>query len=100
MHQAGGLLYYDGANYLMHKLRKLGLDLAYPKRLASHEFIITFKKVAQEKHITAMDFAKRLLDFGVHAPTTPEKLTTAPHNLPIGRLDDVLATRELDVVGR
>ena len=84
-----------------------------------------------------MDFAKRLLDYGIHAPTTyfplliPEclliepteteskeildefinamklireeaitdssVLRNAPHTLPVKRLDDVKAARELDL---
>ena len=47
-----------------------GFDAAYPERRASHEFIITLKRQARELDVTAMDFAKRLLDYGFHAPTT------------------------------
>ena len=43
---------------------------AYPTRRASHEFIVTLKRQARELDVTAMDFAKRLLDHGFHAPTT------------------------------
>jgi glycine dehydrogenase subunit 2 len=58
------------ANYLMKQLQSAGFDLAYPNRRATHEFIVTLKRQAREQHVTAMDFAKRLLDFGYHAPTT------------------------------
>ena len=58
------------ANYLAARLRDRGFDLAYPERRASHEFIVTLKKQAKELNVTAMDFAKRLLDHGYHAPTT------------------------------
>jgi glycine dehydrogenase subunit 2 len=58
------------ANYLMARLRGMGFQLAYPERRASHEFIVTLKREARELGVTAMDFAKRLLDFGFHAPTT------------------------------
>ena len=58
------------ANYLAARLAKLGFDAAYPQRRASHEFIITLKRQAQESGVTAMDVAKRLLDLGFHAPTT------------------------------
>ena len=87
-----------------------------------------------------MDIAKRLLDYGCHAPTTyfpllvpecflieptetetleeldrfvdalirirdeaqrePELVKTAPHTLPVTRLDDVKAARELDLSAR
>ena len=58
------------ANYLMARLVKEGFEPAYPERRASHEFIITFRKSAKELGISAMDMAKRLLDYGHHAPTT------------------------------
>ncbi len=58
------------ANYLMVELRKAGFDIAFPTRRASHEFSVTLKKLKDETGITAMDFAKRLLDKGFHAPTT------------------------------
>ncbi len=58
------------ANYMAARLRQAGFDLAYPERRASHEFILTLKRQARELGATAMDFAKRLLDYGYHAPTT------------------------------
>lgn len=57
------------ANYLMHKLADLGYELSLPDRRATHEFIITMKKEAKEYGVTARDLAKRLLDYGYHAPT-------------------------------
>ncbi|MGF1642931.1 MAG: aminomethyl-transferring glycine dehydrogenase subunit GcvPB [Thiotrichales bacterium] len=58
------------ANYLMARLQAAGFDLAFPRRRASHEFIVTLKRQAKELNVTARDFAKRLLDHGFHAPTT------------------------------
>ena len=58
------------ANYLLARLREAGFDIAYPTRRASHEFIVTLKRLKDETGVTAMDFAKRLLDYGYHAPTT------------------------------
>jgi len=58
------------ANYLMHQLAERGFDVAFPDRRASHEFIVTLKSITRETGITAMDFAKALLDHGFHAPTT------------------------------
>jgi len=58
------------ANYMMAQLKKAGFDMAYPERRATHEFILTLKRQAKEHDATAMDFAKRLLDYGFHAPTT------------------------------
>ena len=125
------------ANYLMVRLRDKGFELAYPERRASHEFIVTLKGLAKQTGVNTMDFAKRLLDYGVHAPTTyfpllvpecllieptetetleeldafveamaavmeeahndPELLKTAPHTLPVRRLDDVRAARQPDL---
>ena len=125
------------ANYLMARLKKLGYIMALPQRRATHEFVVTLKNEAKELHVNAMDFAKRLLDYGFHAPTTyfplivpeclliepteteskealdgfidamakirqeaqttPEILKGAPHTLPVKRLDDVKAARELDL---
>ncbi|HEY0915381.1 MAG TPA: aminomethyl-transferring glycine dehydrogenase subunit GcvPB [Solimonas sp.] len=125
------------ANYLAARLRDKGFDLAFPKRRASHEFIITLKKQKQEIELTATDVAKRLLDYGYHAPTiyfpllVPECLLIeptetedretldafvetlariwdeakadiayvkgAPYTMPVRRLDDVRAARQLDL---
>jgi glycine dehydrogenase subunit 2 len=126
------------ANYLMKRLQALGFEAAYPKRRASHEFIITLRQEQKAYHVSAMDVAKRLLDYGFHAPTTyfpllvpeclliepteteakedldrfcdalasireemqhdPEKLTSAPHTMPVRRLDDVRAAKQLDLI--
>ena len=125
------------ANYMMVRMRDAGFALAYPERRASHEFIVTLKQQAKELNITAKDFAKRLLDYGFHAPTTyfpllvPECLLIepteteakdaldgfiaamvkiqheaetdgdmvrgAPYTLPVRRLDDLRAAKQLDV---
>jgi glycine dehydrogenase subunit 2 len=125
------------ANYLLARLVESGFEAAYPGRRASHEFIITLKRQLRETGASAMDFAKRLLDHGYHAPTTyfpllvPEcllieptetetreeldgfvaamaailreaasdaaTLKAAPHTMPVRRLDDVRAARQLDI---
>jgi glycine cleavage system protein P-like pyridoxal-binding family len=93
--------------------------------------------VGKEQGTNAMDFAKRLLDYGYHAPTTyfpllvpeclliepteteskeeldgfveamiairdeartdPDLVRGAPHTMPVRRLDDVRAARQLDL---
>lgn len=58
------------ANYMARKMEQAGFTLAYPNRRATHEFIVTMSKEAKELNVNAMDFAKRLLDYGYHAPTT------------------------------
>ncbi len=126
------------ANYMAVKLAEAGFDLAYPERRATHEFSLTLKKQAKEIGVTATDFAKRLLDYGYHAPTVYFPLLVAecmliepteteakseldgfvkamknilseassdlarvrgaPYTLPVKRLDEVRAARELDLV--
>lgn len=125
------------ANYLLARLQERGFEPAYPSRRASHEFIITLRREARELGVTAMDFAKRLLDYGFHAPTTyfpllvpecllieptetedketldafvealsqiraealqePERVKGAPYTMPVRRLDDVRAAKQLDL---
>jgi glycine dehydrogenase subunit 2 len=58
------------ANYLMARLQDAGFAAAFPGRRASHEFILTLKNEAKTLHVNTMDFAKALLDKGMHAPTT------------------------------
>ena len=57
------------ANYLMAELLRAGFELAYPRRRAGHEFIVTLKKLKDETGVSAADVAKRLLDKDMHAPT-------------------------------
>ena len=118
------------ANYIKERLRD---DYLLPIRgLCKHE--VVFDGLADKSTgVTTMDVAKRLLDYGYHAPTIyfpllfheslmieptenesketidafidvmhriaaeaksdPELVKTAPHNTPIGRVDDVLAAK-------
>lgn len=69
MHRVGEYATLN-ANYMARRLEEAGFTLAYPERLATHEFIITLSKETRDWGVTAMDFAKRLLDYGFHAPTT------------------------------
>ncbi len=54
------------ANYLKEKLKDI-FDLPYPS-LCKHEFVLSGKK-QKEKGVKVLDIAKRILDFGIHAPT-------------------------------
>ena len=58
------------ANYLAAELAKAGFQLAYPSRRATHEFLITLSEESKNLGVRALDFAKRLLDYDMHAPTT------------------------------
>lgn len=86
------------ANYLQAKLQAAGFELAYPTRRATHEFIITLRELGKTKDVTALDFAKRLLDHGIHAPTMyfpifiPECLLIEPTETESKKtLDDFIA---------
>ncbi len=58
------------ANYLLARLTAAGYEPAFPSRRASHEFILTLRRLERQCGVRAMDVAKRLLDYGHHAPTT------------------------------
>jgi glycine dehydrogenase subunit 2 len=55
------------ANYLKEKLKK-HYDLPFD-RMCMHEFVLSARRQAHESGVHAIDVAKRLLDYGVHAPT-------------------------------
>jgi len=57
------------ANYMLARIKEAGFRVAYPDRRASHEFLVTLKPEHDRLGVSAMDFAKRMLDYGVHAPT-------------------------------
>ena len=120
----------DGINYIKESLKDL-YELPI-NGSCKHEFVFDGLK-DKSTGVTTMDIAKRLLDYGYHAPTIyfpllfheammieptesesketiddfirvmraiadeakndPELVKTAPHNTPIGRVDDVLAAK-------
>jgi len=55
------------ANYLKHELAA-DYDVAYPQT-CQHEFVLTAQRQKDKHGVTALDIAKRLLDFGMYAPT-------------------------------
>jgi glycine dehydrogenase subunit 2 len=55
------------ANYLKHELSS-DYKIAYVQT-CQHEFVATAEHQKQEADVTALDIAKRLLDFGIYAPT-------------------------------
>jgi len=69
------------ANYLLARLRD-AYDVAYDRR-CMHEVVLSARRQKQ-KGVRALDVAKRLLDFGIHPPTTyfplivPEALMIEP----------------------
>jgi glycine dehydrogenase subunit 2 len=60
------------ANYLVKKLSSVrGFELPFAKgRPRKHECVFSLKKLYRETGVRALNVAKRLLDYGVHAPTT------------------------------
>jgi glycine cleavage system P protein (glycine dehydrogenase) subunit 2 len=120
------------ANYLRKLVGEI-LTIPYD-RLCMHEFVATLDNLPNLPERPAMQAAKRLLDLGIHPPTTyfplivhecwmvepteteakeeleafaaavkqivreaeeePELLTSAPHTMPVTRLDEVRAARE------
>ena len=61
------------ANYLLSCVRHF-LPVPQGNR-CMHEFVASAATVKKEKNITALDIAKRLLDYGFHAPTVYFPLT-------------------------
>ncbi len=70
------------ANYLLSRVKDV-FDVPYGDR-CMHEFVASAQRLRRERRVSAMDIAKRLLDFGVHAPTVyfplvvPEALMIEP----------------------
>ena len=58
------------ANYIAHKLKE-HFPILYKGKNGNvaHECIIDIRKIKSETGITEEDIAKRLIDFGFHAPT-------------------------------
>jgi glycine dehydrogenase subunit 2 len=56
-----------GANYLLSKVKHI-MDVPHGDR-CMHEFVASASRLKKERGVSAMDLAKRLLDFGFHAPT-------------------------------
>jgi glycine dehydrogenase subunit 2 len=61
------------ANYLLSRVKHI-LPVPQGDRCL-HEFVATASKLKAERGVSAMDLAKRLLDYGYHAPTVYFPLT-------------------------
>jgi len=70
------------ANYLMKRLSEC-YTVAKPGA-CMHEFVLTMEREAKDKHVTANDIAKSLIDRGIHPPTVyfplivPEAMMVEP----------------------
>jgi glycine dehydrogenase subunit 2 len=81
------------ANYLLARL-KHAYDLPFD-RLCMHEFVLSARQLKREYGVSALDVAKRLMDYDIHPPTiyfpliVPEALMIEPTETePKERLDD------------
>ncbi len=58
------------ANYVRKSLMDLGFEVPYGRnRPCKHEFVISLSNFRKECGVKALDFAKALMDRGVHPPT-------------------------------
>jgi len=70
------------ANYVLARLKE-AYDLPFD-RLCMHEFVVSARTLKREHGCTALDVAKRLMDYGFHPPTiyfpliVPEALMVEP----------------------
>jgi glycine dehydrogenase subunit 2 len=70
------------ANYILARLKDT-YDLPFD-RLCMHEFVLSARNLKREYGVTALDVAKRLMDYGFHPPTiyfpliVPEALMIEP----------------------
>jgi glycine dehydrogenase subunit 2 len=70
------------ANYVLARLKD-SYDLPF-ERLCMHEFVLSARSLKRDHGITALDVAKRLMDYGFHPPTiyfplvVPEALMIEP----------------------
>jgi glycine dehydrogenase subunit 2 len=70
------------ANYLLARLKD-AYDLPFD-RLCMHEFVLSARTLKREHGVSALDVAKRLMDYGFHPPTiyfpliVPEALMVEP----------------------
>jgi glycine dehydrogenase subunit 2 len=90
------------ANYLLARLRG-GYDLPFD-RLCMHEFVLGARSLKREHGISALDVAKRLMDYGFHPPTVyfplvvPEALMIEPTETEAKETLDAFADAMLAIV--
>jgi glycine dehydrogenase subunit 2 len=91
------------ANYLLQRLRPV-CEVPHGER-CMHEFVASARGLRRDRHITALDIAKRLLDFGYHAPTmyfplvVPEALMFEPTETESKETLDSFADTLLRIIG-
>ena len=89
------------ANYLLARLKD-AYDLPFD-RLCMHEFVLSARTLKKEHGITALDVAKRLMDYGFHPPTiyfpliVPEALMIEPTETEAKETLDAFADAMLEI---
>jgi glycine cleavage system P protein (glycine dehydrogenase) subunit 2 len=89
------------ANYLLARLRD-AYDLPFD-RLCMHEFVLSARNLKRAHGITALDVAKRLMDYGFHPPTVyfplivPEALMIEPTETETKEILDAFADAMLQI---
>jgi glycine dehydrogenase subunit 2 len=89
------------ANYLLARLKDT-YDLPFD-RLCMHEFVLSARTLKKEHGITALDVAKRLMDYGFHPPTiyfpliVPEALMIEPTETEAKETLDAFADAMLEI---
>jgi glycine dehydrogenase subunit 2 len=89
------------ANYLLALVRK-AYDLPFD-RLCMHEFVLSARALKREHGVTALDVAKRLMDYGFHPPTiyfpliVPEALMIEPTETEAKETLDAFADAMLEI---
>jgi glycine dehydrogenase subunit 2 len=89
------------ANYVLAGLRD-DYDVPY-ERLCMHEFVLSARNLKRAHGITALDVAKRLMDYGFHPPTVyfplvvPEALMIEPTETETKETLDAFAEAMLEI---
>jgi glycine dehydrogenase subunit 2 len=89
------------ANYLLARLKE-GYELPYD-RLCMHEFVLSARSLKRDHGVTALDVAKRLMDYGFHPPTVyfplvvPEALMVEPTETETRETLDAFADAMLEI---
>jgi glycine cleavage system P protein (glycine dehydrogenase) subunit 2 len=90
------------ANYLLARLKD-AYDLPF-ERLCMHEFVLSARNLKRERGVSALDVAKRLMDYGFHPPTVyfplivPEALMIEPTETEAKETLDAFAEAMLAIV--
>jgi glycine dehydrogenase subunit 2 len=90
------------ANYVLARLKD-AYELPFD-RLCMHEFVLSARRLKREHGISALDVAKRLMDYGFHPPTVyfplivPEALMIEPTETESKETLDAFADAMLEIV--